>query len=75
LGNYVTFRVTAEEKVGKIDIVDTYGTFEQAEEPSYIDETIDALLEGTMPTMTDSKYGRMAVIQNQKVCKEVTSGV
>jgi hypothetical protein len=34
-GNYVTFRVTAEEKVGKIDIVDAYGTFEQAEEPSY----------------------------------------
>jgi hypothetical protein len=34
-GNYVTFRVTAEEKVGKIDIVDTYGTFEQVEEPSY----------------------------------------
>jgi hypothetical protein len=34
-GNYVTFRVTAEEKVGKIDVVDAYGTFEQAEEPSY----------------------------------------
>jgi predicted HicB family RNase H-like nuclease len=35
LGNYVTFSVTTEEKVGKIDIVDAYGTFEQAEEPSY----------------------------------------
>jgi predicted RNase H-like HicB family nuclease len=34
-GNYVTFIINAEKKVGKIGIVDAYGTFEQTEEASY----------------------------------------
>jgi predicted HicB family RNase H-like nuclease len=34
-GNYVTFSINNEKKVGKIGIVDAYGTFEQTEESSY----------------------------------------
>jgi hypothetical protein len=34
-GNYVTFSIKDEKKVGKICIVDAYGTFEQTEEASY----------------------------------------
>lgn len=35
IGDMVTFRINRETKVGKVSIVDAYGTFGQNEEPSY----------------------------------------
>lgn len=34
-GDYVSFVFAEEEKIGKITVVDAYGTFGQSEEPSY----------------------------------------